>query len=83
MKIWFIVTIFGTISATWGPLPYDMAECHKRLAEKTAEIDQTFVSDKLATDERMRIDGRQITRADVMLGCVQSDVRPELGKRAP
>jgi hypothetical protein len=76
MKIWFVVTIFGNIAATWGPLPYGMAECYNQLAEKSAEIDQAFVSDKLATDERMRIDGRQVMRADVVLNCVQSNDRP-------
>jgi len=81
MKVWGIVKVFGVIAAVFGPLPFDITECHKQMTIKNAELDKMFSSGQFDGDERLRVDGRKVGRKDVVLACVESPVSPELGKR--
>lgn len=76
MKIWLVVMVFGKIAATVGPLPYDMAACQARLTEQMAEVDRAFATRPLASDARMQIDGRQVTRPDIVMKCLVAAERP-------
>jgi hypothetical protein len=38
MKLFLILYVSNSIGGTWGPLPYDMAECQSRAIEKNAEL---------------------------------------------
>lgn len=71
MKIWFVLVIFGEVAATWGPLPYDMAECLNRIQEKEAELDDIF-----RNRNEFQVDGRHLSRKDMMVRCELSMARP-------
>lgn len=70
MKLFMVLTIFGKLSATIGPLPYGEAECWERLPF-LATFEKAW-----AAGTKLEIDGRPITRADVVAECVFSATRP-------
>jgi hypothetical protein len=67
MSTWVVLTIFGLVAVTWGPVPYDYSDCLDRVATDNLKLDDAFRSGELAT-----IDGRQAIRADVVLSCVDA-----------
>lgn len=76
--LWIILTISATVSGTWGPLPYDMAECQVRVKENSYELDRAFEK-----TPSLVIDGKVITRRDVKIGCFHLSDRPTLGAPDP
>lgn len=73
MKLWFVVTIAGNVAATWGPLPYDAAECEVRRLNREIALDHEFA----ANGGVLPVEGPLITRSDIVTKCVQSETRPE------
>lgn len=67
MSLWIVIYIAGAVAETIGPLPYDMDECLKRTAEKSAEIDAQFA-------QRSTIGG--MVRTDIRIECIRSERRP-------
>jgi hypothetical protein len=43
MKLWLILYTAQGIGGTWGPLPYDMAECQSRATERMTSV-QTAIT---------------------------------------
>lgn len=72
MKLWFVLYIFGKVAGSWGPLPYDMAECEVRVAEKKTELDAGFA----AHPEPHMLDGKAVKRGDMTVGCLAQEARP-------
>jgi len=75
MKLWLVVYIMGKVAVSVGPLPYDMDECHVRAAEKVKEFDEGFERN---ADKVWTLDGKTVSREDVKVECVETDVRPAL-----
>jgi hypothetical protein len=73
MKLWMILWTANTIGGTWGPLPYDMAECMDRKAAGEAEFAAIIESKKPGSEKLVGWD----------LECRFSGVRPALGERRP
>jgi hypothetical protein len=42
MNLWMILYTMHGVGGTWGPLPYDMAECERRAAERQADVQITL-----------------------------------------
>lgn len=82
MSVWMATIILGKVAATWGPLPYDLAECERRTAVIEADLDSRWESE-LATAPEMRINGRQLKREDVDMICLVAPARPDLGSPFP
>lgn len=40
MKLFLVLYVGTHIGGYWGPLPYEMSECHRRMAEFQADIDK-------------------------------------------
>lgn len=73
MSLWLVVTIFGKVALSVGPLPYGMDECHVRAAEKVKEFDEGFVRN---ADKVWTLDGTTVARGDVKVDCVEAEARP-------
>lgn len=69
MKLWLLLLITGNVGATWGPLPYDLAECRERAAEILDGIDAKL---------EVTLDGRVIGRKDLRMYCVLASHRPKM-----
>lgn len=74
--LWLVLTIMGSVSATWGPLPYDMQDCQLRIPILSREIDKAF--SQTTTPFKPR-NGKDVTRSDVRVGCFYLDKKPGLG----
>ncbi len=72
MKLWMVITIFGKIVGSIGPLPYTMDECLFRAAINDEVVKQNWMAGKRAIFE-----GRVITPGDIAHGCVYAYIRPE------
>lgn len=73
-SLWFVVFIFGHAGMIFGPLPYDMEECHRRQAGAAAEINQVFEKKDFAIAE-----GKRVYREDVTMRCISTAKHPRLG----
>lgn len=77
MKLWLILYTAHGIGGTWGPLPYDMAECQSRAAERMASV-------QTAIDTGKGEDGTVIQPAVIAdiktwrLACEEHAERPKL-----
>lgn len=40
MSLWIVIYIYAAIGGTVGPLPYDRAECARRIAELQHDADK-------------------------------------------
>ncbi len=74
MKLWMLIVIFGQVTGTVGPLPYDMDECWSRIDDMRLNMAADQSEGRTAI-----IDGRMATPDDITLTCARIDNRPELG----
>lgn len=44
MKLWLILYVGKEMGGSWGPLPYDLAECEVRAADRRASIEKMISS---------------------------------------
>ena len=75
MKIWAVLYIMGTVGAAVGPLPYDTAECKRRIVE----LNTVMVGDIWKDANRVRILKEMypnITTKDVFVACIEADKNP-------
>ena len=74
MDLYLVLALLGKIGGTWGPLPYDLAECERRKADMLVQIEAGLVEHPEAN-----IDGASYDFSDVHVECRFADARPELG----
>lgn len=74
MKLWLVVHIFGVVVGSWGPLPYDLDECKRRVAEIRADFDVAQREGKSVPFE-----GVTLYPDDVKVKCGFADRRPVEG----
>lgn len=78
MDLWLVLVVFGNVGGSWGPLPYDMAECQSRSADMIADIRAG-----MAEHPDVLLKGRTPTPADISAHCIEADDRPVLGSAFP
>lgn len=78
-KLFMILYVAGKIAGTWGPLPYDTAECERRAAEGNAIIAQAKGKPEIIA--KMKATGATAPLEQWEFACEQRTVRPELGER--
>lgn len=82
MKLWFVVTIFGKVSMTVGPIPSDdLARYLQYRATQWESVEALF----RGGNQLPKIDGddREITIGDVSYICHSADQRPAAGSDFP
>lgn len=77
MNLFMIVSLYGKIVMSIGPLPYDMQECLVRAEERRQETHERFQSPPIAAQLA------PLTEADVRVQCVRAERRPALGLATP
>lgn len=90
MKLWLVVYIFNEVAMSVGPLPYDRITCDVRRLVKQEEVDAIFRGDGKLPEryvdaifrgydgklpERDAL-GREVTRGDFRIACIESEERP-------
>lgn len=73
MHIWMVVTFFGQIVVSVGPLPYNMAGCEQHRLHYVEEFDEGFRQYPV-----LEVQGRPLRRSDVVVKCVEAISKPEL-----
>lgn len=54
MKLYIVIYMAGLIGGTVGPLPYDEAECRRRIDALTAQIDPTITTPEGFSSKNVR-----------------------------
>lgn len=75
VKLWMIMTIFGAVHGTVGPLPYGYTTCVKEATMLNHNIDRSYKSGK-----RLKMYGKTVTPNDMVFACIFLDERPQLEK---
>lgn len=77
MKLWLILYVGSGVGGTWGPLPYDMAECQRRADVMQAESDLIRDTGKNQKGETIpEFNRKQI--GTFRFVCEERETRPEL-----
>ena len=73
--LWFVVTAFGQVVVTMGPLTYDMEECLSR-----GQGAYQSVADKINSGmTAISPNGQPITLEGLSMGCHMLESKPEMG----
>lgn len=71
MSLWIVMTMWGLVATSDGPLEIGFDACERAAAANRAEINAIFLD-----GEPMRFDGRAYGRDDINVFCVYQPHRP-------
>ena len=77
--LWFVVTAFGQITVTAGPLSYDVAEC----LERSRGAYENIVGNINRGVEIVAPNGQIVTVESIMVGCFMLEGKPLMGSYFP
>jgi hypothetical protein len=72
LKLYFVASLLGQNVMTIGPLPYDMAECERRLEMYQVEVDAGLAECK------MTMQGLCVQPGQLALECREAATRPPI-----
>lgn len=73
VQLFLVLTIWGQVGVTAGPLPYDMSRCLEVASQREQAIDETFRDRSVITEK-----GRLVWRSDLSVGCGMFEAAPPL-----
>lgn len=73
MQLFLVLTIWGQVGVTAGPLPYDMTKCLEVASQREQAIDETFKEHSVIMEK-----GRLVWRTDLAVGCGMFEAPPAL-----
>ena len=83
-EIWLLITVFGKVIASFGPLPYDMGECFRHAETVREEVRAVWLDPtKVKQLQTTPLMGKTLTEADIAVRCLSSPDRPVLGEAIP
>ncbi len=73
--LWFVMTLYGQVSMTAGPLPFGMADCLK-IGQETYQVVVVSVN---AGKIHHAPNGQVVTVDSVRAGCYMLESKPKMG----